>query len=137
MKQSLRSTALTLAASVGLSLFGAGAAEAGSKGRQNTAIALGAVAAYGVVKKKPVVAGVAGAGAVYSYVRSRQSAGKEREASRRRERLRRARRVSRTRYVAVPASHVHSRSCGHSGHTPPGWSKGKKTGWDKHGKHKG
>lgn len=71
--------AVALVSSIGLSLVAAPAAEAGSKGRRNTALALGAVAVYGVVKKKPLVAGLAGGGALYSYTRSRQAASKERQ----------------------------------------------------------
>lgn len=93
MKQQIRMTAMTLLASTGLSLFSMGAAEAGSTGKRNTAIGLGALAVYGVVKKKPVVAGLAGGGAIYSYMRSRQDAKKER--------ARAASRRSRSRYYYV------------------------------------
>lgn len=82
MTRSMRVTALALLASFGLTLGTAGVAEAGSKGRRNTAIALGAVAVYGIVKKKPVIAGLAGGGAIYSYMKSREAAKKERNRKR-------------------------------------------------------
>lgn len=91
MTRSIRLTAWGLLASVVFSLGSAGAAYAGSKGKRNTAIGLGAVAVYGVVKKKPLVAGLAGGGAIYSYMRSRQDAKKER--AQRRTRAYRTRRV--------------------------------------------
>lgn len=97
MTQRIRMTALTLLASMGITLFGAVGAEAGSKGKRNTAIGLGAVAVYGVVKKKPLVAGLAGGGALYSYTRSRQDAKKERQRAAAR-RARRARSSTRGRY---------------------------------------
>ena len=77
MKPNLKLTAVALASAIGLSVAAPMTAEAGSKGKRNTAIGLGAVAAYGVVKKKPLVAGLAGGGAIYSYMRSRQDAKKE------------------------------------------------------------
>jgi hypothetical protein len=122
MTKQVRLTALAVASAAAVSVLAPTAAYAGKEGRRNAAIALGAVAAYGVVKKKPVIAGVAGAGAVYSYVRSQKSDSKRRP----------RRKVVR---------HVHHRSCGcahrpvrHVHHAPPGWSKGKKTGWHKHGR---
>ena len=84
MTKGLRVLAATMISVVGLGLVAPTAAEAGSKGRRNTAIALGAVALYGIVKKKPVVAGVAGAGALYSYISSRRAASRERDRYRRR-----------------------------------------------------
>jgi hypothetical protein len=90
MKRSIRLTALALLASVGVSVAAIEPAQAGSKGRRNTAIGLGAVAVYGVVKKKPLVAGLAGGGAIYSYVSSRKAARRER-----------ARRHARARYRRV------------------------------------
>lgn len=95
MTRTLRMTALAMVSSLGLMLGSAGVAEAGSKGRRNTAIGLGAVALYGVVKKKPVVAGVAGGGAIYSYMSSRQKARGERN----RRRSRASRRSYSRRYV--------------------------------------
>jgi uncharacterized membrane protein YdjX (TVP38/TMEM64 family) len=53
-------------------------AEAGSKGRRNTALVLGGAAVYGAVTGKPEVAIGAGAGAAYSYVRSRDARRAER-----------------------------------------------------------
>jgi hypothetical protein len=82
VKRSIRIAALAVLAAVGLSLAPAGAAYAGSKGKRNTAIGLGAVAVYGVVKKKPAVAGLAAGGAIYSYMRSREDAKKEKRRSR-------------------------------------------------------
>ena len=72
MTKRTRLTALTLGGTLGMLLLLPGTAFASRTGRRNTAIALGAVAAYGVVKKNPAIAGVAGAGAIYSYVKSQQ-----------------------------------------------------------------
>jgi hypothetical protein len=77
MKRSIRLTALAVLGAVVLSAAPFTAAEAGSKGKRNTAIGLGAVAVYGAVKKKPAVAGLAAGGAIYSYMRSREDAKKE------------------------------------------------------------
>lgn len=70
------------------------AAYAGSKGKRNTALVLGGVAAYGIIKKKPLIAGLAGGGAIYSYMKSREARKKElrREQNRRRYRARYRRR---------------------------------------------
>lgn len=84
MKNSLRVAAVTLSGAIGLMLMTPTAAHAGKKGRRNTALALGAVAAYGLIKKKPAIAGVAGAGAVYSWVRSNQSDDRNRRRNRNR-----------------------------------------------------
>lgn len=113
-----------LVAATAASLLLPTAAHAGRTGRRNTAIALGAVAAYGVIKKKPLLAGVAGAGAVYSYVRSQQSERRRRRPRRRVYAYRPAAPVRTVTYVPVS-----------SGHTPPGWSRGRKVGWAKHGKY--
>jgi len=78
MKPSLRLTAITLLTAVGLTIATPFAAEAGSKGRRNTAIAAGAVGIYGIVKKKPLIAGVGSGVAIYSYMKSREAAKKER-----------------------------------------------------------
>ncbi len=50
-----------------------GTAQASSKGRRNTAIALGAVTAYGLLKKKKTVAIVGGLGTLYAYKRYRDA----------------------------------------------------------------
>lgn len=89
-------TAVLLAAATGTAVLVAPAAQAGETGRRNTAIGLGALAVYGIVKKQPVVAGLAGGGAIYSYMRSRESARRERE-RRRAEARARARARSRSR----------------------------------------
>jgi len=99
MTRSIRITALVLLAAIGLSLFAAEPVMAGSKGKRNTAIGLGAVAVYGIVKKKPLVAGLAGGGAIYSYMRSRQDAKKEKARAAARRRSRVSRRSSRYYYV--------------------------------------
>ena len=78
MTNKIRLTAVALLTAIGLSIVPAGAAYAGSKGKRNTAIGLGAVAAYGIIKKKPLVAGLAGGGAIYSYMQSRKDARRER-----------------------------------------------------------
>jgi len=100
MKQGYRVTAGVLGIALLLPLGLAVPAEAGSKGRRNTAIGLGAVAVYGIVKKKPLVAGVAGGGAIYSYMSSRKAAKKERQRAEARRRARAAGRYS-TRYRTV------------------------------------
>ncbi|MGV3724990.1 MAG: hypothetical protein ACO1SX_29170 [Actinomycetota bacterium] len=87
MKQ-IRMMAITLLAAIGVSLAAPHAAEAGSKGRRNTAIAAGAVGIYGIIKKKPLLAGVGTGVGIYSYMKSREAAKKERN-----------RRVRRVRYV--------------------------------------
>lgn len=63
---------LTLLGTLGVGIS-APAAHASKEGRRNTALVLGGVAVYGAVTNKPVIAGAAGAGAVYSYIRSRKS----------------------------------------------------------------
>ena len=63
---------MTLLGALGVGIS-APAAHAGKEGRRNTALVLGGVAFYGAVTNKPVIAGAAGAGAVYSYIRSRKS----------------------------------------------------------------
>jgi hypothetical protein len=70
MTKQIRLTSLALVSAVGLGFVAPQAAEAGKEGRRNTALALGAIAAYGIVKKKPAIAGIAGAGAVYSWISS-------------------------------------------------------------------
>lgn len=85
----IRILALGLLASVAASLAPAGVAQASSAGRRNTAIGLGALAVYGVASKKPLVAGLAGGGAVYSYMKSREEAKRERYSRYRRSRYRR------------------------------------------------
>jgi hypothetical protein len=78
MVANIRMTAMALVASVTLSVVAPMAAQAGSKGSRNTAIGLGALAVYGVARRKPLIAGLAGGGAVYSYMRSRKQAKRER-----------------------------------------------------------
>ena len=60
--------------------LGAGvtAAYAGSKGRRNTTIALGAVTAYGLLKKKRTVAIGGALGTAYAYSRYRSAKKNER-----------------------------------------------------------
>lgn len=70
-------------------LFAAGpAAEAGSKGRKNTALALGAVAVHQLLTKKTTNGLIAGAGAAYAYKRYQDA----RKDEKRRERFFRFRR---------------------------------------------
>lgn len=78
MTQKLRLGAMALVTAIGLSVTAPLAAEAGSKGRRNTAIAAGAVGVYGIVKKKPLLAGLGTGVGVYSYMKSREAAKKER-----------------------------------------------------------
>lgn len=77
MKRSWRATAVALLTAIGLSVVPASMAEAGSKGRRNTAIAAGLVGVYGIVKKKPLVAGLGTGVGVYSYMKSREAAKRE------------------------------------------------------------
>lgn len=124
----IRCAALSLAAclSAGMAL----PAQASREGRRNTAIALGAVGAYGIIKKNPTIAGLGTAGALYSYT-----------ASLKRDRHRRRRRRNR-RVVYYPAyqdryyDRAYSRGVYDGGYSgggysggPPGWSHGRKTGW--------
>ncbi len=122
MKSQIRLTAAVLLGALGLSLVAPIPAEAGREGRRNTAIALGAVAAYGVVKKKPLIAGVAGAGAIYSFMKSQEP---ERNRRTRRPRRRAPRRVVyRDRVIERPvyvASHSHG---GHGHGGKRGWVNG-------------
>jgi hypothetical protein len=55
-----------------------GEAQAGSKGRRNTTIALGAVTAYGLLKKKKAVAIGGAVGTAYAYSRYRKAKKAER-----------------------------------------------------------
>ena len=57
---------MTASAMGGLALTST-SAEAGSKGRRNTTFGLGAVTAYGILKKKPVVAIAGGIGTAVAY----------------------------------------------------------------------
>ena len=85
IKQSNRWVALgTLGVLTASTLGGLGitSAEAGSKGRRNTMYGLGAVTAYGLLKKKKKVAIVGGVGTAVAYSRYRSA--KKRERSRRR-----------------------------------------------------
>jgi hypothetical protein len=70
--------------------FGITDAHAGAKGRRNTTIALGAVTAYGLLKKKKTVAIAGGLGTVYAYSRYRKA--KKEEDRRNARRARRFRR---------------------------------------------
>jgi hypothetical protein len=65
-------------------------ANASAKGRRNTTIALGAVTAYGLLKKKKTIAIAGGIGTVYAYSRYRKAKKEEdRRNSRRSRRFRR------------------------------------------------
>jgi hypothetical protein len=102
MKPQIRWSALALVGSLGLTVLTPTSALAGREGRRNTAVVLGAAAVYGVVKKKPELAGIAGAGAIYSFVRSQHPERKRRRP------VRRVRRVVRPAYVAAPAAYRRS-----------------------------
>jgi hypothetical protein len=82
MKQT-RALALTVAAAVGCSLLAAVPAHAGSAGHRNTALLAGAVGVYGVVKKKPLVAGLGLGVAGYSFARYQETRAKEKKRSKR------------------------------------------------------
>lgn len=85
--RTVRLAALALAGMLGVGMLAPSAAEAGSKGKRNTALVLGAVGVYGIVKKQPLVAGLGLAGAGYSYASSLR----DRDRERRRDRWRRNR----------------------------------------------
>ena len=53
--------------------LGMTAAEAGSKGRRNTTLALGAVTAYGLLKKKKTLAIGGALGTAYAYTKYRKA----------------------------------------------------------------
>ena len=149
MTKRVRMSALALTGAIGLTLVAPTAAYAGKSGRRNTALALGAIAAYGVIKKKPAIAGLAGAGAIYSYVRSNQS-----DRKRRRNRRGRRGRYYQPAYHQSYGGHRHYSGCGHSGygrasygghrhysgcgHSGYGYAshRGRKNGWYKNGKYK-
>lgn len=158
MKQT-KISALALAGMVGLGALIPTAAHASAEGKRNTAYVLGAATVAGIVMKKPIVAGVAGAGAAYSYISSLKDAKKEKEKKAQEAQLRQARlqraRYRRARYQAAyarpavvtpvayqpavvqaaPAPPSHHHECDdehgskHAKGVPPGWSHGKKTGW--------
>jgi hypothetical protein len=75
-----RFTAGLLATTLGAGLLTVGApgAHAGSKGRKNTAIGLGALAAYGLLRGKTGTGLLAGAGAAYAYKRYKDARNDER-----------------------------------------------------------
>lgn len=69
---------MTAALGAGLLAVGAPGAHAGSKGRKNTALGLGAVAAYGLLSGKTGTGLIAGAGAAYAYKKYKDSRDEER-----------------------------------------------------------
>lgn len=97
MTKTIRATALGLLAAIGLTLGATQAAEASSKGRRNTAIAAGAVGIYGLVKKKPILAGAGLGVAGYSYASSLRKRDQERRRARYRRHYRRPARYYRRR----------------------------------------
>ena len=76
MNRRLVSTTLA-AATVATGIAFGGVAEASSKGRRNTAAALGAVSAYSLIQGKGTIGLATGAGAVYAYSRYRSAKKKE------------------------------------------------------------
>jgi hypothetical protein len=86
MTKQIRMTAVALLGAIGLTFAVPTAAHASKQGKRNTALALGAVAAYGLIKKKPLIAGLAGAGAVYSWIQSNKSDNGDRDRRRARNR---------------------------------------------------
>jgi uncharacterized membrane protein YebE (DUF533 family) len=62
-----------LATVLGAGLMGSAPAEAGSKGRKNTALGLGAAAAYQLLRGKTTTGLALGAGAAYGYKRYKDS----------------------------------------------------------------
>ena len=104
-------------------------AQASAKGRRNTAIALGAIAAHQLLTGKTRNGIIAGAGAAYAYKRYNDARKDEN----------RRRRVSEYRSYYDDRDDPGYRTSNYSRHrsysndsyrsTPPGWSRGKKTGW--------
>lgn len=86
MTKQIRMTAIALLGAIGITFAAPTAAHASKQGKRNTALALGAVAAYGLIKKKPLIAGLAGAGAVYSWIQSNKDDDNDRDRRRRRNR---------------------------------------------------
>lgn len=91
MKNKKRWIGLSVMATMLMTTLGFGMvqpAEASTKGRRNTTIALGAVTAYGLLKKNKKVAIAGGVGTAYAYSRYRKSkkskAWRSREAARQR-----------------------------------------------------
>jgi hypothetical protein len=82
MRHRFTMSLLTLTVGAGLTAFGAPTAQASSKGRKNTAIGLGALAAYGLLSGKTGTGLAAGAGAAYAYKRYRDSRKTERRSNR-------------------------------------------------------
>ena len=81
MKNGNRFVALSVLVALMLTTLGAAfvtPAEASSKGRRNTTIALGAVTAYGLLKKKKTVAIAGGVGTAVAYHRYRKSKKRDR-----------------------------------------------------------
>src|SRR5438093_7147645 len=80
MRMRHRFTAGLLSMALGAGLLSAGApgAHASSKGRKNTALGLGALAAYGLLSGKTGMGLLAGGGAAYAYKRYRDSRKNER-----------------------------------------------------------
>ena len=68
-----RKTAVALLGVMAASTLGAGVVHAGSKGRRNTTIGLGAVTAYGLLKKNKTVAIAGGLGTAYAYSKYRKA----------------------------------------------------------------
>lgn len=89
MTKRLRIVAFAVLGALGLGFVAPTAAEAGSRGRRNTAIALGAVSLYGIATRKPLIAGLGAGGAIYSYVSSRNARRRELRRERRRRYARR------------------------------------------------
>ena len=137
MTKQARMMTLALAGALGVGALAPAPASASSEGRRNTALVLGGAAVYGIVKKNPTIAGVAGAGAVYSYISSlnkkkdeeRRRAGYRRHCAHKHRHGNRCYRRSRTVVHHVYHHHKPAPSYKHAKHVPPGWSKGKKTGW--------
>jgi hypothetical protein len=77
MKTRILASAMALVVSAGLLSISAPGAHASSKGRRNTAIGLGALAAYGLLSGKTGAGLLAGAGAAYAYKRYRDSRNSE------------------------------------------------------------
>jgi hypothetical protein len=82
MRQRWITGLMATAFGAGLLTFTGPAAHAGSKGRKNTTIAVGAVALHQLLKGKTTNGLIAGAGAAYAYKRYKDSRDEEKRRER-------------------------------------------------------
>ena len=84
MNIKIRLLSISMALALFASMLSAGTAFAGSKGRRNTAIGLGAVTVHQALKGKTTNAIIAGAGTAYAYKRYKDARNAEKRRERRR-----------------------------------------------------